>query len=75
MKKLKDIFIKQFQIKDEKDVELLSFNSINKWDSLNHIKLIIHIEKIFNINVKTHQISELNSYKKIEEYLKKLNVI
>ena len=53
---------------DEKiDKSLLNF----RWDSLQHIKIIIAIEKKFKVRVSTSDIGKLNNAKSIISYLKK----
>lgn len=58
-----------FKLKKKK--EILNFNSKNnnKWDSLNHIKLMIYIEKNFNIRFGAEQYKNANSFKKILKYI------
>tara|TARA_A100001011_G_C14011719_1_gene715709 strand:+ start:125 stop:379 length:255 start_codon:yes stop_codon:yes gene_type:complete len=38
-----------------------SNNELEKWDSLNHILLILEIEKKFSIKIAAGEIAELNS--------------
>lgn len=38
-----------------------SNNELEKWDSLNHILLILEIEKKFSIKITAGEIAELNS--------------
>ena len=53
---------------DEKiDNSLLNF----RWDSLQHIKIIIAIEKKFKVRISTSDIGKLNNAKSIISYLKK----
>ena len=42
-----------------------------RWDSLQHIRIIIAIEKAFKVKVSTSDISKLNDAKSIIKYLKK----
>ena len=42
-----------------------------KWDSLSQVTMIIKIEKFTKKKINTSQIAELNSVKKIVEYLEK----
>tara|TARA_B100000683_G_C11991435_1_gene349932 strand:- start:27 stop:260 length:234 start_codon:yes stop_codon:yes gene_type:complete len=42
-----------------------------KWDSLSQVTMMIKIEKLINKKINTSKISELNSVKKIFEYLEK----
>lgn len=69
--KLKKIFSTTFRI-DEKYIKSSSnFKNIKKWDSLNHVKLILAIESKFKISIKPDDSVELLSYKEILNYLKK----
>tara|TARA_B100001057_G_scaffold481502_1_gene555603 strand:+ start:2579 stop:2806 length:228 start_codon:yes stop_codon:yes gene_type:complete len=49
------------------DKSLLNF----RWDSLQHIRIIIAIEKKFKIKISTSDIGKLNDVKSIINYLKK----
>ena len=49
------------------DKSLLNF----RWDSLQHIKIIIAIEKKFKVKISTSDIGKLNNAKSIISYLKK----
>jgi|TARA_B110000238_G_C16031384_1_gene397681 acyl carrier protein len=42
-----------------------------KWDSISNIKIMIAIEKEFKKKISTSKMSELDSIKKIENYLNK----
>ena len=42
-----------------------------RWDSLQHIRIIIAIEKTFKVKVSTSDIGKLNDAKSIIKYLKK----
>ena len=49
------------------DKSLLDF----RWDSLQHIRIIIAIEKKFKVKISTSDIGKLNDAKSIIDYLKK----
>tara|TARA_X000000950_G_scaffold282054_1_gene380064 strand:+ start:172 stop:399 length:228 start_codon:yes stop_codon:yes gene_type:complete len=49
------------------DKSLLNF----RWDSLQHIRIIIAIEKKFKVKISTSDIGKLNDAKSIISYLKK----
>ena len=49
------------------DKSLLNF----RWDSLQHIKIIIAIEKKFKVRISTSDIGKLNNAKSIISYLKR----
>ena len=40
-----------------------------RWDSISHVKIMVAIEKKFKKKINTSKMSELNSVKKIDEYL------
>ena len=69
------IFAKVFGLMDNSINMSTSQKNLENWDSLNHILLIVEIEKKFDIKFKVGEIGELNSAKKIFErvlyYIKK----
>ena len=69
------IFAKVFGLMDNSINMSTSQKNLENWDSLNHILLIVEIERKFNIKFKVGEIGELNSVKKIFErvlyYIKK----
>lgn len=64
LKKVQDIFI---DVLEDEDIEL-SYNTtsddIEGWDSLNHIVLIVEIEKEFNFKFR---LEEIQGFKNIGE--------
>ncbi len=68
---IKKIFIKIFNLSASQFNDKLTSKDLKKWDSLNHIKLIVSLEKKFKKKVNTGKISELNSVKKIKNFFKK----
>ena len=75
IKDLNDIFVKILKLDSEENIEELDSSNIDKWDSLNHIHLIISIEKKFQISFDNGIIPNLTTYKKIKKYLLHKNVI
>lgn len=54
----------------EKSITLdTTVETIERWDSLSHIKIIVDIEKDFDIKIDTSVIGELNSVKSIIQYI------
>jgi acyl carrier protein len=68
-KDLDSIFKVIFNVK--KINKNLSYNNLKRWDSLNHVKLIMAIESKFKIRITPDDSLELLSYKKIINYLQK----
>jgi acyl carrier protein len=65
---LKSTFLKTFNISIEDFNENISSKNLKKWDSLNHIKLIINLEKNLKKKVNPGKISSLNSFRKIKKF-------
>ncbi len=66
----KKIFKRVFGNKINIDIKS-DINSIYKWDSLNHIKLISEIERMIKKKLNIGQVIQLTSVKKIDKLLKK----
>ncbi len=69
-KKLEILFVKTFKV-NKKQLSQLSIGNFYKWDSLSHIKLIMEIEKKFQISINNNVSVNLTSYRKIHDYLTK----
>ena len=68
---IKKILAKVFDI----EISTISDNStqkdISKWDSLQHLNLIVEIEDIYSISIDPEDISEMISIEKIIEVINK----
>ena len=69
--KLDSLFSLIFKIPKGKDKKNLNYKNIKRWDSLNHLNLILAIESKFNIRITPEESVALMSYKKILTFLKK----
>ena len=66
--RIKNIFIDIFEVEDIKlDI---TYNDIDLWDSINHVKMIVAIEKEFHIRFKFSEVTIMTSVKSIHEVLK-----
>ena len=66
---LKDIFQNIFKVPKKKINMKTNFKNLRKWDSLNHVKLIMAIESKFKISIDPDQSIDMLSYKSILNYL------
>ncbi len=69
IKRLRSIFKNIF---DNPELEINEFSSaenITEWDSLNHIYLIVEIEKSFDIKFTTEQIQNWQNVGEMAEFL------
>ena len=69
--KLDHIFYVVLKIAKSKNKKNINFKNVKKWDSLNHINLILALESKFKIKITPEQNFKLNSYNKIFIFLKK----
>lgn len=71
---LKNIFSKIFKISITKISDKISVQTIKKWDSLNHLRLILEIERRFNISFSHELVPKLQSFKIIKLKLKEKKI-
>ena len=69
--KISKIISKHTKAKKEFISNETSSETIEGWDSLAHINIIVDIEKEFNVKIKTSKAEKLNSVKSITEFWKK----
>lgn len=67
--KLKKIFKKVFK----ENKKLHDMENTTNWDSLNHLRLIVEIQKEFQIKISNTDVPKLISQKKIIKYISKKN--
>ncbi len=68
--KLKEIMSQVFKVPEESITSMSSPDTIESWDSLNHMNLVTTLEEEFNIRFTYEQISEMINYSLILEVLK-----
>jgi len=71
---LKKIFVKIFRVNIKLVNKDFSINKINKWDSLNHLRLILEIENFFDISFDEKVVARLLSYNLIKLELEKSKI-
>ena len=71
-KQIDNRIIKILNKKFKKNI-LNNFSQINewKWDSLNHMLIIIELEKEFGLKISINDLERLNSKKKIVNFVEK----
>jgi len=66
-KQLKSILGTVFDLPAEEIHDETSPENVALWDSLNHLRLITEIEKVFQVRVTQKEIREMITYGKIRE--------
>ena len=71
--KLKEVFSNIFKISVKKINKKTNFKNLKKWDSLNHVKLIMAIESEFKLSINPDDSVNFLSFETILKHLKKKN--
>ena len=61
MEKYKKIYCEVFEIAED-EIEKLTYQSIDEWDSVGHMSLIATIEDEYNITLEMDDIIDWNSF-------------
>ena len=69
----KAAFIEAFDI-DEGELDSLSYQAIDAWDSVGHMQLVAALEDAYDIMLDTDDIIDLSSFQKGKEILRKYDV-
>ena len=69
--KLQSVFIDVFDDEDLTISNSTNSDDIEEWDSLNHISLVLSIEKCFNIRFMTGEVQSLKNVGEMIELLEK----
>ena len=72
--KLKEIFVKTFEIPEEQVDDSLAYMSIPLWDSIGHMALIAALDQEFNVLLDTQDIIDMSSFGKVKDILTKYGV-
>lgn len=67
--KLKDAFVKTFNVNPDVIKDDLKYRDIPQWDSLAHMKLVAALEDAFDVMFETEQVLDMSSYAKAREIL------
>lgn len=68
---IKEILARVFDIEMSTISDNATQKDISKWDSLQHLNLIVEIEDIYSISIDPEDISEMISIEKIIEVINK----
>lgn len=74
-KKLMNTISSSLEVPESEITIELAAGHVENWDSLGHLKIILAIEKDFNVKFRTEKISELVTVKKIQAELYERGVL
>lgn len=66
---IKKIMSEVFLYPYEKINDSTTRNDVTNWDSLRHVQLILELEANFGLKFKPTEISDMNTYQKIKNYI------
>lgn len=70
---LKEIFRDILKVKSD-ELDLIDHNNSKNWDSVNHMNLILELERRFNIILDENDVIKIKDYKSCHKLIKnKLN--
>lgn len=69
--KIKKTIASELEINPDEIPDNAELNNFAKWDSLNHIKIMLALENEFNIELNEENIQRFVTIEKILNYLKK----
>jgi acyl carrier protein len=67
--KIKEVMQRVFELAEISDD--ISQENCAKWDSMQHLNLIVELEEVFSISFEPEEIAEMKSLDKIEALLRK----
>jgi len=65
--RLRKVFAKVFEVEEEEITDASSPETVVLWDSLNHLRLISELEKVFEIRLAQKEIRAMVSFAVIRE--------
>ncbi|MCI4624585.1 MAG: acyl carrier protein [Candidatus Magnetoovum sp. WYHC-5] len=72
--KLRKLFARELGIDEAVVVDNLTYNTIQEWDSVAHMRLVAAIDDGFDIMLDAEDVIDMSSFAKAIDILKKYNV-
>ena len=73
--KIAKIIAKHTRVKEKFITIESTAETIERWDSLTHVKIIVDLEKDFDLQINTSIIGELNSVKSIIQHIESVEMV
>ena len=67
--KLKEIIADTFDIDEDEITNEMTSDSVERWDSLNHLRLVTALEDEFDIKLTMEEVNTMVDYPKIVEFV------
>jgi acyl carrier protein len=72
--RLREIFCNVFDLEPEQVHDELSFESIEAWDSLGHVRMVTEMEAVFGVSFSLEDVMEMLTFGKIKEICKRYGI-
>lgn len=69
--KLKEVIADTFDIDEDEVNDETSNDNVEKWDSLNHLRLVTALESEFGVTLTMEEINNMSSYLAVKELITK----
>jgi acyl carrier protein len=70
-KRIKDVMAKAFDVPAEQITESSTQDTIENWDSIHHIQMIVLMERAFDITIPDEYVGKMITFKLINEIVHK----
>lgn len=74
-RELKEVFYELFGLGESKVGTETSIDTVEGWDSMAHLNLVIAIEERFSISLTPEEVSKMTSYESIKDIITKKTII
>lgn len=69
--KLKELFIRYFELESNTQVEDISQETLEDWTSVRHLGLVMEIEAEFGVRFIIDEVTEMQSFRDVGSYLQR----
>lgn len=69
--KIKEVMAKAFGVPADQITEQSNQDTIESWDSIHHIQMIVLLERAFDITIPDEEVGKMISFKLIESVINK----
>ncbi len=73
--KYNSAFYESFDLDPSIDLNTLKYQSIDDWDSIGHMTLMVELENAFDITISTDDLIQFESYLQGPDILKRYDII
>ena len=69
--RIKEVMARAFGVTSDQITEQSNMDTVEKWDSIHHVKMIVFLEREFDIVIPDEKVGNMVSFKLIEAEINK----